>query len=167
MIASPSRAHCVDDAIELADVDGEIARGRARDEIRSPLASPVSRRLLMKIDPVEGSDARMTRHERIGGIGYMLLGIASFASMDAIGKWLVRDVSVFQILAVRNISGSRALFKERPSRSSHLSSTARSFGPPFWGSSSSASSRAPTYGSASPSSWPRVSTRSSVKRRKA
>jgi len=32
----------------------------------------------------------------------MLLGIASFASMDAIGKWLIRDISVFQILAVRS-----------------------------------------------------------------
>lgn len=32
----------------------------------------------------------------------MMLGIASFAAMDAVGKWLVRDFSVFQILAVRS-----------------------------------------------------------------
>lgn len=42
------------------------------------------------------------RRGRLAGIGYMMLGIASFASMDAIGKWLVRDVSVLQILAVRS-----------------------------------------------------------------
>ena len=42
------------------------------------------------------------RIDRLAGIAYMMLGIASFASMDAIGKWLVRDISVFQILAVRS-----------------------------------------------------------------
>ena len=39
---------------------------------------------------------------RLAGIGYMTLGIASFSAMDAVGKWLVRDYSVFQILAVRS-----------------------------------------------------------------
>jgi len=39
---------------------------------------------------------------RLAGIGYMTLGIASFSAMDALGKWLVRDYSVFQILAVRS-----------------------------------------------------------------
>jgi len=39
---------------------------------------------------------------RLAGIGYMTLGIASFSAMDAFGKWLVRDYSVFQILAVRS-----------------------------------------------------------------
>ncbi len=32
----------------------------------------------------------------------MLMGVASFAGMDAIGKWAVRDFSVFQVLAVRS-----------------------------------------------------------------
>jgi drug/metabolite transporter (DMT)-like permease len=32
----------------------------------------------------------------------MLLGIASFSAMDAIGKWAVRDFSVFQVLVVRS-----------------------------------------------------------------
>jgi len=32
----------------------------------------------------------------------MVLGVASFAGMDAIGKWAVRDFSVFQVLAVRS-----------------------------------------------------------------
>jgi len=32
----------------------------------------------------------------------MTFGVASFAAMDAVGKWLVRDFSVFQILAVRS-----------------------------------------------------------------
>jgi drug/metabolite transporter (DMT)-like permease len=39
---------------------------------------------------------------RLAGIGYMTLGIASFSAMDAVGKWLVEDYSVFQILAVRS-----------------------------------------------------------------
>ena len=39
---------------------------------------------------------------RLAGIGYMMFGITSFATMDAIGKWLVRDFSVLQILAVRS-----------------------------------------------------------------
>ncbi len=39
---------------------------------------------------------------RLAGIGYMMFGITSFATMDAIGKWLVRDFSVFQILALRS-----------------------------------------------------------------
>ena len=39
---------------------------------------------------------------RLAGIGYMTLGIASFSAMDAFGKWLVRDYSVFPILAVRS-----------------------------------------------------------------
>jgi len=32
----------------------------------------------------------------------MLAGVASFAGMDAIGKWAVRDFSVFQVLALRS-----------------------------------------------------------------
>ncbi len=40
--------------------------------------------------------------ESLAGIAYMVLGIASFSLMDAIGKWLVRDHSVFEILAVRS-----------------------------------------------------------------
>ncbi len=40
--------------------------------------------------------------ETLSGIGYMVLGIGSFSAMDAIGKWLVRDHSIFEILAVRS-----------------------------------------------------------------
>lgn len=43
-----------------------------------------------------------SRRERLSGIAYMVAGIASFAAMDAIGKWMVRDHSVFQILAIRS-----------------------------------------------------------------
>ena len=57
---------------------------------------------------------RDERIERISGIGYMLLGIASFASMDAIGKWLVRDISVSQILAVRSSLVTLALVAALP-----------------------------------------------------
>ena len=49
------------------------------------------------------------RTGRLAGIGYMVFGIASFASMDAVGKWLVRDFSVFQILAVRSTVVTLAL----------------------------------------------------------
>ena len=42
------------------------------------------------------------RRDKLAGIGFILLGIAAFASMDAIGKWLVRDYSVFQVAAVRS-----------------------------------------------------------------
>lgn len=48
-----------------------------------------------------GVQSRMKDH-RLAGIGYMTLGIAAFSAMDAIGKWLVRDFSVFQILALRS-----------------------------------------------------------------
>jgi drug/metabolite transporter (DMT)-like permease len=40
--------------------------------------------------------------ESLSGIAYMVLGIGSFSAMDAIGKWLVRDHSVFEILAIRS-----------------------------------------------------------------
>lgn len=41
-------------------------------------------------------------NERIGGVVAMILGIASFAAADVIGKWEVNDYSVFQILAIRS-----------------------------------------------------------------
>jgi drug/metabolite transporter (DMT)-like permease len=57
----------------------------------------------------------------------MTLGIASFATMDAAGKWAVRDMSVFQLLAVRSsfvvlllllaapvLGGRRAFRSEQP-----------------------------------------------------
>lgn len=42
------------------------------------------------------------RNERMGGVLYMILGIACFSAMDASGKWVVKDYSVFQLLAVRS-----------------------------------------------------------------
>jgi drug/metabolite transporter (DMT)-like permease len=44
----------------------------------------------------------LMQDRRLAGIGYMTLGIAAFSAMDAIGKWLVRDYSVYQILALRS-----------------------------------------------------------------
>ena len=44
----------------------------------------------------------------------MLLGVASFAGMDAIGKWAVRDFSVFQVLAVRSAVGAAILLLLAP-----------------------------------------------------
>jgi drug/metabolite transporter (DMT)-like permease len=40
--------------------------------------------------------------ERLSGIAYMVLGVGSFSAMDAIGKWLVRDHALFEILAIRS-----------------------------------------------------------------
>jgi drug/metabolite transporter (DMT)-like permease len=42
------------------------------------------------------------RNETLAGIGYMMFGIVCFAAMDAAGKWVVRDISVFQLLALRS-----------------------------------------------------------------
>jgi len=44
----------------------------------------------------------------------MLLGVASFAGMDAIGKWAVRDFSVFQVLAVRSAVAAAILLLLAP-----------------------------------------------------
>ena len=44
----------------------------------------------------------ITARENLAGIAYMVLGIGSFSAMDAIGKWLVRDHSLFEILAIRS-----------------------------------------------------------------
>ncbi|HXV59841.1 MAG TPA: DMT family transporter [Vicinamibacteria bacterium] len=44
----------------------------------------------------------MPRKETLSGIGFMVVGVACFATMDAMGKWLVRDYSVFQLLALRS-----------------------------------------------------------------
>src|SRR3990172_6824983 len=39
----------------------------------------------------------------MSGVLSMILGIACFAAADAIGKWVVTDYSVFQVLAVRSV----------------------------------------------------------------
>src|SRR3989304_6255949 len=44
----------------------------------------------------------------------MLAGVASFAGMDAIGKWAVRDFSVFQVLAVRSVVAGASLLLAAP-----------------------------------------------------
>jgi drug/metabolite transporter (DMT)-like permease len=67
------------------------------------------------------------RSETLSGIVFMTLGIACFATMDAAGKWAVRDMSVFQLLAVRSsfvtclllliapaLGGRRAFRSEQP-----------------------------------------------------
>jgi drug/metabolite transporter (DMT)-like permease len=67
------------------------------------------------------------RSETLSGIFFMTLGIACFATMDAAGKWAVRGMSVFQLLAVRStfvtcllllaapaLGGKRALRSEQP-----------------------------------------------------
>jgi drug/metabolite transporter (DMT)-like permease len=58
-------------------------------------------------------DSASTR-EKLAGIGYMVLGIGSFSAMDAIGKWLVRDHSVFEILAVRSTLVTLVLLAAAP-----------------------------------------------------
>ncbi len=42
------------------------------------------------------------RGDSAKGILFMILGIACFSAMDASGKWVVKDYSVFQLLAVRS-----------------------------------------------------------------
>lgn len=42
------------------------------------------------------------RPSHLPGIAYMMLGVVSFAAMDAAGKWVVRDASIFQLLALRS-----------------------------------------------------------------
>jgi drug/metabolite transporter (DMT)-like permease len=44
----------------------------------------------------------------------MVLGVASFAAMDAIGKWAVRDFSVFQVLTVRSAVAAAILLALAP-----------------------------------------------------
>jgi drug/metabolite transporter (DMT)-like permease len=44
----------------------------------------------------------------------MVLGIASFAAADAIGKWVVSDYSVFQVLLVRSVSAVLLLLSFAP-----------------------------------------------------
>jgi len=44
----------------------------------------------------------------------MLAGVASFAGMDAIGKWAVRDFSVFQVLALRSAVAAAILLLLAP-----------------------------------------------------
>lgn len=55
----------------------------------------------------------MTDH-KIAAIGYMTLGIAAFSAMDAMGKWLVRDFSIFQILALRSTFAAAVLTAVMP-----------------------------------------------------
>lgn len=43
-----------------------------------------------------------TARDNLAGIAYMVLGIGCFSTMDAIGKWLVREHSIFAILAIRS-----------------------------------------------------------------
>jgi drug/metabolite transporter (DMT)-like permease len=42
------------------------------------------------------------RTTHLSGMTYMMLGVTSFAVMDAAGKWVVRDTSIFQLLALRS-----------------------------------------------------------------
>jgi drug/metabolite transporter (DMT)-like permease len=44
----------------------------------------------------------------------MVLGVASFAAMDAIGKWAVRDFCVFQVLTVRSAVAAAILLALAP-----------------------------------------------------
>jgi drug/metabolite transporter (DMT)-like permease len=58
--------------------------------------------------------ASTAARENLSGIGYMVLSIGSFSAMDAIGKWLVRDHSIFAILAVRSTLVTLALLAAAP-----------------------------------------------------
>lgn len=50
----------------------------------------------------------------VSGIYYMIVAIAAFSAMDATGKWLVREVSVFQILAIRSTLATLVLLALTP-----------------------------------------------------
>jgi drug/metabolite transporter (DMT)-like permease len=50
----------------------------------------------------------------MGGMLSMVFGIASFAAADAIGKWVVADYSVFQVLLVRSVSAVLLLLALAP-----------------------------------------------------
>lgn len=54
------------------------------------------------------------RTEALSAIGFMVLGVASFAGMDACGKWLVRDFSIFQVLALRSSLAAAILVVAAP-----------------------------------------------------
>jgi drug/metabolite transporter (DMT)-like permease len=54
------------------------------------------------------------RSESLSGMLFMVFGIASFAGADAIGKWMVADYSVFQVLLVRSISAVLVLVALAP-----------------------------------------------------
>jgi len=54
------------------------------------------------------------RSDTMGGMLSMLFGIASFAAADAIGKWVVADYSVFQVLLVRSVSAVLLLLALAP-----------------------------------------------------
>ena len=54
------------------------------------------------------------RSDTMGGMLSMLFGIASFAAADAIGKWVVADYSVFQVLLVRSVSAVLLLLAVAP-----------------------------------------------------
>jgi len=43
-----------------------------------------------------------TRRDNLAGIGFMVMSVTAFSCMDAIGKWVATDRSVFQMLAVRS-----------------------------------------------------------------
>ena len=55
-----------------------------------------------------------SRREILSGIGFMVLGIACFSLMDAIGKSLVSVYSTFQILAVRSTMVTLVLLAAMP-----------------------------------------------------
>lgn len=42
------------------------------------------------------------RRDNLSGIGFMIFSVTAFSCMDAIGKWVAADRSVFQMLAVRS-----------------------------------------------------------------
>lgn len=47
-------------------------------------------------------DRKAVARVRAAGIGYMVLGVAALSGMDALGKRVVADYAVFQMLAVRS-----------------------------------------------------------------
>jgi drug/metabolite transporter (DMT)-like permease len=55
-----------------------------------------------------------SRQEILTGVAYMVFGIACFAGMDAVGKWLVESYPVFQLQALRGTMVTLGLLAATP-----------------------------------------------------
>ena len=78
-----------------------VARICAVSAAPAPSAPVLPGRGLLSSEWAEDLHGRHRGDDRVAGIGYMVVSIAAFAAMDAVGKWLTAGHSVFQRLAVR------------------------------------------------------------------
>jgi len=54
--------------------------------------------------PILRGRAQAIRRDQLAGIGFMLAGIAVFSINDALGKWLLADYSVGELLLIRSVA---------------------------------------------------------------